>query len=96
VEFRAAAVETLDGGVPEEDVVVIQDGAVCNRDVVVPEEEVVEKQVGAGCNRAYGGSEEYEVGKQNGAVRIRSRWPQRCQPCGLVEENGGTPFQCLK
>jgi hypothetical protein len=24
VEFRAAAVETLDGGVPEEDVVVIQ------------------------------------------------------------------------
>jgi len=72
-------------------VVVKQDGAVCNGDVIVPEEEVVGKQVGAGCNRAYGGSEEDVVGKQNGAMRIRSRWPQEYKPCGLVEENGGTP-----
>jgi len=83
---------TLTVGVPEEDVVVKQDGAVCNRDVGVPEEEVFGKQYGAGCNRVYGGSEEYEVGKQDGAVRIRSRrWPLECKTSGMVEENGGTP-----
>jgi len=36
--------------------------------------------------------EEDVVGKQDGAVRIGSRrWPQECQLCGLVEENGGNP-----
>ena len=44
-------VVTLDGGVPEEDVVVKQDGACFNHDVGVPEEEVVGKQDAFGFNR---------------------------------------------
>ena len=36
----AAAVLTLDGGVPEEDVVVKQDDECCNRDVGLPEDDV--------------------------------------------------------
>ena len=50
----AAAILTLDGGVPEEDVVVKQEEACCNRDVGVPEEDVEGKLVGpvrTGSNR---------------------------------------------
>jgi hypothetical protein len=38
--FMATAVVNLAGGVPEEDVVVKQEDACCNRDVGVPEEDV--------------------------------------------------------
>jgi len=58
----------------------------------VPEEDVVGKQNGTCCNPDGGVPEEDVVGKQDGAVRIGSRmWPQECQLCGLVEENGGNP-----
>ena len=40
VEFRAATVVTLDGGVPEEDVVLKQDEAGCNIEVGIPEDDV--------------------------------------------------------
>ena len=40
IEFIAATVVTLAGGVPEEDVVVKHEDACCNRDVGVPEEDV--------------------------------------------------------
>jgi len=77
-------------GVTEKDVVVKQDCAICNRDVGVPE--VVGKQDGAGNNRAYGVSEDEVDGKRDGSVTIgRRRWPQECQPCGLVEDKGRTP-----
>jgi len=46
------AVVTLAGGVPEEDVLVKQDGAGCNRDVGVTEEDVHVNPVGAICNGA--------------------------------------------
>jgi len=85
------AVATLAVGVPQEDVVGKQDGAGCNRDVGMPDEIVVGKQDGAGSIREYGGSEEDVVGKEDGAVIGSRMWPQECQPCGLVEENGGTP-----
>jgi hypothetical protein len=53
---------------------------------------VLGEEDGAGCYRAYGGSEEDVVGKKEGAVRIRSRkWPQECEPRGLLEEDGGPP-----
>jgi len=69
-----------------------QDDAICNRDMEEPEDEVVGKQVGSECNRANGVPELDVVRKHDGAVRIRfSRLPQECQPCGLVDENGGTP-----
>ena len=45
-------VVTLDGGVPEEDVVVKQDVKVCNRDKGVPEKDVFVNHDGASCNRA--------------------------------------------
>ena len=58
----------------------------------MPEEEGVRKQDGANCNRADGGSQEDVIGKEDGAVRKSSiRWPQECQPCGLLEDNGVTP-----
>ena len=79
---------TLAEGVPEEDVVGKQDGARSNRDVGVPEEEVVGKQEGARSTEPTEGLRKTWVEK-NGAVRIGSRrWPQECQPCGLVDENG--------
>jgi len=60
--------------------------------VGVSEEGVVGKQNGACCNPDGGVPEEDVVGIQDGAVRIGSRrWPQECQLCGLVEENGGIP-----
>jgi hypothetical protein len=40
VEFRAATVVTLDGGVLEETVVLKQDDAGCNREVGIPEDDV--------------------------------------------------------
>ena len=46
------AVVTLAGGGPEEDVVVKQDVAVCNRDKGVPEKDVSVNHDGASCNRA--------------------------------------------
>jgi hypothetical protein len=53
---------------------------------------VVGKQNGTCCNPDGGVPEEDVVGKQDGAVKIGSRmWPQECQLCGLVEENGGIP-----
>ena len=48
----AVADVTLDGGVPEEDVLLKQDGAGCNRDVGVPEEDVYVNQDCAICNGA--------------------------------------------
>jgi len=44
IEFRAVAVVTLVVGVPEEDVIGNQDGAVCNRAYGGPDEDVVGKQ----------------------------------------------------
>jgi len=53
---------------------------------------VVGKQNGTCCNPDGGVLEEDVVGKQHGAVMIGSRmWPQECQLCRLVEENGGNP-----
>ena len=40
MEFMAATVVTLAGGVPEEDVVIYQDDVCCKRDVGVTEEDV--------------------------------------------------------
>ena len=58
----------------------------------VSEEDVVEKQNGARRNPDGGVPEEDVVGKQDGAGKIgRRRWPQECQLCGLVQENGGIP-----
>jgi len=66
--------------------------AVVTLAVVVPDEDVVGKKYVACCNRDVGVPEVDVFGKQDGAVRIGSRrWPQDCQTCGLVEENGGTP-----
>ena len=56
------------------------------------EEDVIGKQNGACRNPDRGVPEEDVVGKQVGAVKIGSRrWPQECQLCGLVQENGGIP-----
>ena len=56
------------------------------------EEDVVGKQNGACRNQDGGVPEEDVVEKQDGAVKIGSRrWPQECQLCGLVQENGGIP-----
>ena len=53
---------------------------------------MVGKQNGACRNQDGGVPEEDVVGKQDGAVKIGSRrWPQECQLCGLVQENGGIP-----
>ena len=50
---------------------------------------MVGKQNGTFCNPDGGVPEEDVVGKQDGVVRIGSRmWPQECQLCGLIEENG--------
>ena len=58
----------------------------------VSEEDVVGKQNVACSNPDGGVPEEDVVGKQDVAVRIGSRrWPQECQLCGFVEENGGNP-----
>ena len=58
----------------------------------VSEEDVVGKQNVACCNPNGRVPEKDVVGKQDGAVRIGIRmWPQECQLCGLVEENGGIP-----
>ena len=40
VEFRAANLASLDGGVPEEDLVLKQDDAGCNREMGIPEDDV--------------------------------------------------------
>ena len=52
---------------------------------------MVVKQNDTCCNPDGGVPEEDVVGKQDGAERIGSRWPQECQMCQLVEENGGNP-----
>jgi len=96
VDFRSEADETLSAGLPEEDMAGKQDGAICNRDVGVPEEDEMGKQHCAGCNRVYGVSEEVVVRKQESAVWTHIRCPQECQPCGLVDENGGTPPESLE
>ena len=50
------------------------------------------KQNGTCCNPDGGVPEDDVVGKQAGAVKIGSRrWPQECQLCRLVQENGGIP-----
>ena len=57
---------------------------------------MVGKQNGTFCNPDGGLPEEDVVGKHDGVVRIGSRmWPQECQLCGLVEENGGIPTVTL-
>ena len=84
------AVFPLVVGVHEVDGVEKEDGAGDIRDAVVPEEEVFGKQDGAGFNWVYGVSQKDVFRKQDGALRIRIRWPQECQPFGLVDEKGGT------
>ena len=66
--------------------------AVLTLAVGVPEEDVDGNQNGACCNPDAGVPEENVVRKKDCAVMIGSRrWPQECQLCGMVEENGGNP-----
>ena len=66
--------------------------AVLTSAVGVLKEDADGKQNGASCNPDGGVPEDNVVRKKDCAVMISiRRWPQECQLCGLVEENGGNP-----